>query len=88
MCLAVSENRNKGQNECPNLRISWILSGTPPDTPGGHADTIWFRNQAMMVALSLQVVSTCVTCALLSSCQQLLIAMSRFQQVILPSSEL
>jgi hypothetical protein len=68
----------KGENECPNLRGSWILPDTLPDTPGGHADTTWLRNQAMTAVLNMQVVSTCTTCMLISSCWQTLIELSRF----------
>jgi hypothetical protein len=78
----------KGQNECPNLDCPWILPDTLPDTPEGQADTIWLRNQAMSTALHLQVVSTSATWMLLPSRRQLLLAIRRLQQAILPSNEL
>jgi hypothetical protein len=78
----------KGQNDWPK-KNTWFLSDTLPDTPGGQVDTIWLENQAMMAALTkLQVFRTCATCMLLSSCWKPLVAISGFQQVILPSNEL
>jgi hypothetical protein len=81
--------KKKKKNRQLPKKVILALPDTIPDSPGGQADTIWLRNQAMTAALIYsQVGRTCVPCMLLSSYRQLWFLISRFQHALQPSNEL